>query len=300
MEALIMYEIVKINHSNEHFNKYVYQDFILNNESQALGLVVRQAGYLEAGPKYILNPRTLYFYSIIFVSKGTGTFQCLGKSYELKPNTAFFLFPGITHSYQTYINDLFSHWWIDFYGYNSNILVNSLGITPENPIIYNVDLLQTYKNILFESQKSTFVRSLNASCNLYSLFGTISCKANLYNSELYTTEESPPSAFVKGKSFLEANHREDISIDQAAQVAGVSSTHLIKLFKTKLGCSPSQYLAMLRLDSSKKLLLETNISITAVAHSCGFNDSHYFSRFFRKHTGFSPQKLRCQPPEKEV
>lgn len=284
--------IIEMNHINEHFNKYIYQDFTHNNQSQALGLVVRQAGYLEAGPQYILNPRTLYFYSIIFVSKGTGTFKCLGKKYDLKPNTAFFLFPGVTHSYKTYIHDLFSHWWIDFFGYNANILVNSLGLTPENPVIYDVDLLQIYKNILFESQRSAYVRSLNASCNLYSLFGTMACKANLYNSELYEADESPLGAFTKGKSFLEANHREGISIEQAAQVAGVSSTHLIKLFKTKLGCSPSQYLAMLRLDSSKKLLLETNMSITDVAHSCGFNDSHYFSRFFRKHTGFSPQRLR--------
>lgn len=284
--------IMEMNYSNEHFKKYIYQNFTHNNQSQALGLVVKQAGFLEAGPQYILNPRTLYFYSIIFVSKGSGTFKCLGKKYDLKPNTAFFLFPGVAHSYKTYVHDLFSHWWVDFYGYNANILVNSLGITPENPIIYNVDLLRIFNNILFAAQNSPFAGSLNASCNLYSLFGTMACKTMLCSNDSFDNDESQSSAFDKGKSFLEINHREDISIEQAAQVAGVSSTHLIKLFKTKLGCSPSQYLAMLRLDSSKKLLLETKMSITDVAYSCGFNDSHYFSRFFRKHTGFSPQKLR--------
>lgn len=281
----------KFENIDGHFSKYLYKDFTFTQESLNLGLIAKQAGYLDAGPKYILNPRTLYHYSIIYVSKGVGHFRCLGKTYDLQPNTAYFLFPSILHSYSTDIKNLFSHWWVDFYGYNARVLISSIGVTPESPVIYNIDLLKEFEDLLSQSSDNDSSESLMASCQLYRLFGILSGKVTIgcESSSSVTTMSTP---FLKAKRYLEANYREEISIDEASRLAGVSSTHLIKLFTANLGCSPSQYLATLRVDSSKKLLLETNMSIVEIAHISGFNDPHYFSRFFKKHTGFSPQKLR--------
>lgn len=278
---------------NGHFRRYEFQDFILNEQSLMLGLVVKQAGYIEAGPKYILNSRTLNHYSMIYVSKGAGIFKCLGKDYELKPHTVYFLFPGVMHSYTTDIKNLFFHWWIDFYGYNAKILMDSLGVTAENPVIHPVEILEEFREILFQTAETPTSTSLAASCKLYRLLGNLLVQTEGCSDSLGQTKLEPSNPFYKAKSFLEANYRESISIDEAARTAEISSARMIRLFKTKLGCSPSQYLAMLRLDSSKKMLLETNRSIIEIANASGFNDSHYFSRFFRKHTGFSPEKWRA-------
>lgn len=275
-----------------HFKKYLCHDFTFNHQSLSLGLIVKQVGYLDAGPKYILNPRTLYHYAINFVSHGAGTFTCLGKHYNLQPGTAYFLFPGVMHSYTTDKHNLFSHWWIEFYGFNAKILIDSLGITPENPVIASIDLIKVFNETLSQTSQAPLSDSLAATCQLYRLFAILSSKTSLHQDDLCSIETGLTKPFISAKRFIDANFCENISMEEVAKTCGISSPYLIKLFKMTLGCPPSHYLSTLRLDSSKKMLLETNLTITEIAHANGFNDSHYFSRFFRKKVGYSPQQLR--------
>jgi len=67
--------------------------------------------------------------------------------------------------------------------------------------------------------------------------------------------------------------------------------YLRKLFKKEVGVSPLEYLTELRMKSAETLLtaMWTNeYSITEIAQMCGFADSLYFSRVFKKHFGCAP------------
>jgi AraC-like DNA-binding protein len=69
----------------------------------------------------------------------------------------------------------------------------------------------------------------------------------------------------------------------------ISSVYLCRLFKKYKGQTPSEYLLSLRLEKAKSLLGEGN-SVSGTAYAVGFSDPLYFSKFFRKQTGYSPSE----------
>ena len=67
---------------------------------------------------------------------------------------------------------------------------------------------------------------------------------------------------------------------------------LLPVFKKVTGYSPIDYLLHVRLAKAGELLLKTSIPVSEIASDCGFNDSNYFSRQFRKTYGLSPRDYR--------
>jgi len=68
--------------------------------------------------------------------------------------------------------------------------------------------------------------------------------------------------------------------------------YLTTCFRNELGVTPIAYLNRYRVSQAKRLLTETNKSVTEIAMEVGFSDSGYFSRVFRRETGRSPEAFR--------
>ncbi|WP_116997303.1 helix-turn-helix transcriptional regulator [Desertimonas flava] len=83
-----------------------------------------------------------------------------------------------------------------------------------------------------------------------------------------------------------------ISLGELADVAGVSAEHLTRLCKRHAGVSLATALELARLDVADELLLRTNLTVTEIARTCGYDDPLYFSRRFRHHYGHSPRAHR--------
>ena len=90
-----------------------------------------------------------------------------------------------------------------------------------------------------------------------------------------------------------------LSLVAASQEIGVSPNYLSALIKKKTGKSFVDYLTGKRMETARKLLLETGMKIREVAEACGYNDQHYFSYCFKKYTGTSPNVLRQQADAKK-
>ena len=67
-------------------------------------------------------------------------------------------------------------------------------------------------------------------------------------------------------------------------------------FKQKYGVTVVDYLTELRIEEAKKLLLETDMTVSEVAEEVGFSDTSYFSKVFLKSAGIPPSSYRrnCQ------
>lgn len=92
--------------------------------------------------------------------------------------------------------------------------------------------------------------------------------------------------------FIHEHFHESLSMAQLSAISCVSESYISRLFQKSLGMSPMRYLNSVRIDISKKLLLDCSLSINEIATKVGFNDPLYFSRVFRKFTGNSPTKYR--------
>lgn len=83
-----------------------------------------------------------------------------------------------------------------------------------------------------------------------------------------------------------------IDLQVLAQRCGVSKDYFRHLFKQIYGVSPTQYIANQKIIRIKEKLLTSNKSIREISFLCGFYDENYFSRFFKKHTGLTPNEFR--------
>jgi len=92
---------------------------------------------------------------------------------------------------------------------------------------------------------------------------------------------------------LMAEHPErDFSRRDMAEKLWVSESTLQRLFRTRTGFSPHEYLTRLRLKKAATLLLESELTVGEVASETGFADSNYFCRSFRRYAKLSPLEFR--------
>jgi AraC-like DNA-binding protein len=95
-------------------------------------------------------------------------------------------------------------------------------------------------------------------------------------------------------SFIEQHYKETITIQQLTRLAHMSESTLMRTFKQVLNRSPIEHVIHVRVQKSVELLKQGDVRVTDAAYACGFSDSNYFSRQFRKVMGLSPKDYRTR------
>lgn len=99
-------------------------------------------------------------------------------------------------------------------------------------------------------------------------------------------------AAKKAVVFIGRNFSQNITLSQVAEHVHLNPAYFSVLFKQTIGYSFKEYLNMVRIEESKRLLANTNSSIMDIAGACGFEGQSYFSKIFRKYTGMTPKQFR--------
>lgn len=92
--------------------------------------------------------------------------------------------------------------------------------------------------------------------------------------------------------YIRQNYAMNITSESLCQEFSCSRSYLSHSFKAVVGQSLREYLIDLRLSHAKHLLRFSNLTVTEIAFSVGFNDSNYFSSVFKKNVGTSPLAYR--------
>lgn len=92
--------------------------------------------------------------------------------------------------------------------------------------------------------------------------------------------------------YLEANFKEDISLNHIANVFFVSPNYLSSLFNEKNNMSLSDYIQILRIEKAKDYLINTNLKIKDIGKRVGYNNSSYFINVFKKLVAMTPNEYR--------
>ncbi len=91
---------------------------------------------------------------------------------------------------------------------------------------------------------------------------------------------------------MESNLDDPLSLGEIARTANLSVRQLERLFRQRLGCTPSRYYLELRLHHARLLLMRGASSILVIALAAGFASASHFSRRYREHFGHSPREER--------
>lgn len=163
----------------------------------------------------------------------------------------------------------------------------------ENHIQQPVDVSLYIKAITDEFLGKEYGYELAMKANLYHLLATLLRDHTKKN--LYLGRASSSSHYLKMNSileYIENNYTEKITIDEMADMLGFSKYYFCKLFKQLNGRTFSEYINHLRINEAINLFHDTDMTITDIALTVGFNDTNYFSRTFKNITGISPSKVR--------
>jgi AraC-like DNA-binding protein len=111
------------------------------------------------------------------------------------------------------------------------------------------------------------------------------------------SQNTAKSYVQKGIEYITSNYSYPITVEDIAEYVGLSRSHLFRSFENVLGVSPKEYLTDFRIKQSCYLLKKSDLSVTAIANSIGFDNSLYFSKTFHKKKGMSPKEYRKQSGE---
>ncbi len=97
---------------------------------------------------------------------------------------------------------------------------------------------------------------------------------------------------LKVVEYLQDNFNQDFTNEELLNIANLSPSYFIRLFKKETGRTPQQYLVELKIDKAKELLSASNYSVTEICFLCGFSEHSHFSKVFKKITGSPPLTYR--------
>lgn len=96
----------------------------------------------------------------------------------------------------------------------------------------------------------------------------------------------------KAVQYISGNFTKDITLNDVAEHIHLNSAYFSTIFKRYTGFSFKKYLTILRIEESKRLLKNTDYSVTDIAMMTGFEASGYFAKVFKNHTGLTPKQYR--------
>ena len=116
-----------------------------------------------------------------------------------------------------------------------------------------------------------------------------------YASQKGSTRDIQLTYVEKAKNYISTSYSYPITVEDVAAYVGISRSHLYRSFQTYQQQSPKEYLSNFRIKQACRLLKETNLSVSTVAYSVGFENNLYFSKAFKKLMGMSPSEYKGTP-----
>jgi len=239
---------------------------------------------------HVNRPEGYYWNQLLYSVKGQGCLKTETNTVTLSEGWFFFLPNGVPHEYYP-LTETWEVRWVVFDGYAWPQITKELGLT--RPICIKPDDcsgLEKIYNKMFVAQKTDKV------------FGDHTCSGLIYDYllEFYRQVTNKSTAGGTDKSellmpvlnYIDDHFHEDFSMTVLAELAGVSSQHLCRIFKETMHMRPTEYLTYRRLGEAKNLLRHTDTPIAEIGIKCGFPDAGYFSTVFKRYEGMSPAEFR--------
>lgn len=224
-----------------------------------------------------------------FVVKGSATFLLDGVETKVGAGEIFIMQRGRDSGFSTSADEYYEKMTICISGTILNLLIESLHLNRVPKIVLSrvEEAKRRFLEIdrlLREKVPGTEQTLTEKTFSLFLFLGEEN-RENLYRSY--------PEPLQKALDFLHGNYsRSDFGMSALAEVAGVSTPTLIRMFHAGLGKTPMEHITEMRMELAKNLLESTQLPVKEIAGRVGYNDPLYFSTVFRNYTGMNPRAYR--------
>lgn len=138
-----------------------------------------------------------------------------------------------------------------------------------------------------------FIKSLQEIDSIDDLCHRLSENLETFTESMFNYVPAKNNETVKKAiAFISSNYSSPITLETVAEHVQLSPAYFSTVFKQNSGSSFKDYLNMVRIEESKRLLSNTTYTILDIAVAVGYEDQSYFSKVFKKHTGLTPKQYR--------
>lgn len=238
--------------------------------------------------------RVLDTHALVYISRGRGTFESRRSSKQvIDAGQVIFLFPGVWHRYRPAAETGWEEHWVGFDGDVARRWVKNKFFSPRTPVFTPG---QEEKWLALFTELITVIKLNRPALQQVMAGFTAQMLGLLYSGQqagLAGDDQAlliVQSAIAKMQTELENS----LNAQALARELNVSYSSFRHTFQQHTGSSPHQYLLELRLVRARNLLTQTTQSVKEIAQQSGFEDEHYFCRFFKLKTGLTPGQWRSK------
>ena len=256
--------------------------------------------YCIKNEEHCYKPHRHSYYQIIWFSE-EGEHYVDYQRFNHQRNTVFFLAKGQVHSFcKTSINEgILFHFNEEFLSGSDPItsqvmkyrLFSNIGLPF---LVLNDDEIITFQHVTKNLLQELEEKKYNYKQQLYFYFQILLLKLER-QIQLDTTELEVDAAFEMAMLFkeeVENNLDRFNPISFYAEKLNTTEKKLTKVSKKFLHQTPSQYINDKKILEAKRLLSNSNLLIKEIAYNLGFDQSTYFTKYFKKHSGITPKEFK--------
>ena len=226
--------------------------------------------------------------TVEYVSSGAGGLEINGQSYRPGKDSVYVLSQYSTHTYWPDRADPWQKLFFVISGDMMHYLLRAYGLE-EVYYIPNCPGLKKH----FESMLAVNHNSPDANRQAALIFHQFVEEAARIVHGM--TTELPPEVEAL-KNALDESLENGFNLEHYAGKKGFSEAHLIRSFRHAFQTTPYEYLMNKKVETAKRLLLYSRLSVKEIAARLSFSDQYYFSNYFKRKTGAAPRTYRNQFP----
>jgi len=272
--------------SRNHYSLSREQTFTIRGTAK-----LRNVASARYGGDWHSVPHTHNHMELFFIVGGKGQFLIQDQLYPVNVNNLVIINPNVTHTEVSLNAQPLEYIVLGIEGIELATSEHSNGQFNILDHFESVEISGCLRNILREmEQKNTGYEDV---CQAYMEILIIRLMRNTalaVPTEPQSVSGNRQCAAVK--RYIDMHFKEPLTLEQLAEDAHMNKFYLSHAFKREYGTSPINYMITKRIEESKYLLAETDLSMSQIAQLLGFSSLSYFSQVFRKTQAVSPMEYR--------
>lgn len=285
-----------------HFPVYSACNLITNKDSEQK-IVVHELKELLTEEHLPHKPHRHTFYQVLYIEKGSGTHKIDFKEHPISGPVIYFLSPGQVHDLSitdknalgcliNFNPDLFSSF------LNKSQCIDQLPIFSFNRSVSYYKLPEEQINdyrCIFQKIKTLYQQHTKTSKNLLKvylleLFYTVLNELNDTEENINITNQK--NLIYKFEKLVEENHATEHYPKYYADKLAITANYLNFICKNVSGKTAGEIIRNRIILEAKRLLINSEFSISQISFQLGFEDNSYFTKFFKTNAHISPSEFR--------
>jgi AraC-like DNA-binding protein len=267
-----------------------YKNSYKVTQKELVSLSVYNVGCQKCDSLYQWGPGIRDHYLIHYIISGTGCYITGGQTHHLGPGDCFLVYPNTEVTYCADADTPWEYAWVGFTGSDAAMILQATDFSKQVPYLratpYGEEIKRQLLHI-YDARGNEFEHAVEMTGRLYTTLALF-----MHGAQRTAPPNTAATYVQKGIEYISSNYSYPITVEDIAAYVGLSRSHLFRSFETVLGLSPKEYLTDFRIKQSCYLLEHSDLSVTAIANSIGFDNSLYFSKTFHKKKEMSPKEYR--------